>query len=173
MARLQAAREAGDVRQPTQEQLRLLRELVGDCPALTPALLDLARLLPRANEPGAGTEQALTEMDGLLEQAVLVSRRSAPAVVELGYFLDVYFDSPRAEALFEEGANTALKTLEAAWTGLLRFWGYQRTEESLRKALRLARLAEQVFPESLNLLGEVEMVRTHARQDGVSLTEGR
>ncbi|NMO15011.1 hypothetical protein HPC49_37205 [Pyxidicoccus fallax] len=167
MARLQAARETGDARQPSPARLQSLRELVRDCPALTPALLDLARLLPRADEPGVETEQSLGEAGKLLEQAVLVSRRSAPAVVELGYFLDVYRDSPEAEALFEEGARTALKTLEAAWTGLLRFWAYTRTKESLEKALRLARLAEQVFPESLNLLGEVETVRTYARQDGV------
>jgi hypothetical protein len=167
LKRFQAIVEAGDVKHTTPEQLRLLRELLQDCPSFTPGLLDLARRLQLAEEPGVDTEVAFFEVQRLLEQAVLVSRRGAPALVELGYFLDVFRDrQAEAMALWEEGAATALKTLEDAWAGMLRTWAGERTKESLEKALRLAERAERLFPDSLRIQEEVDRVRTRARHDG-------
>jgi hypothetical protein len=169
MKRFLAIQEAGDIRRPSPEQLRLLRELIRDCPAFTPALLQLSRLLQLAEEPGVDAEAAFAEAQRLLEQAVLLSRREAPTLIELGYFLDVIRNrEAEALALWEEGASQSLKTLEDAWVGMLRTWAGQRTRESLEKGLRLASVAERVFPESLRLLAEVDTVRAYARQDGVS-----
>jgi hypothetical protein len=168
MARLLAAREAGSASRASPEQLQLLRELVRDCPAVTPGLLELARLLLLTEEPGVDSQVAFAEARRLLEQAVLVSRRSAPALVELGYFLDVIGgQQDEALSLWEEGATQSLKTLEHAWAGMLRTWGDQRTKESLEKALRLAEVAEKVLPDSCRIQDEVEMVRGYARQDGL------
>jgi hypothetical protein len=173
MARFLAAREAGGANRASPEQLQLLRELVRDCPAFTPGLLELARLLRLTEEPGVDSQAAFAEVQHLLEQAVLVSRRGAPALVELGYFLDVTRDQQdRALALWEEGATQALKTLEHAWAGMLRTWGDQRTKESLEKALRLADFAEKVLPDSFLLQDEVELVRGYARQDGLLTSDG-
>ncbi|NMO18360.1 hypothetical protein HPC49_34840 [Pyxidicoccus fallax] len=173
LKRFQSIREAGDARHTTLEQLRLLRELLQDCPAFAPGLLELARRLQLAEEPGLDAEEAFTEVQRLLEQAVLVSRRSAPALVELGYFLDVFRNrEAEALALWEEGAATALKTLEDAWAGMLRTWAGERTRESLAKALRLADRAEQLLPGSVRLQEEVERVRGYAREDGISKSSG-
>ncbi|WP_338863063.1 hypothetical protein [Myxococcus stipitatus] len=168
MKRLLAAREAGDANHASAEQLRLLRELTRDAPTFTPALLELARLLQLTDEPGVDAEVTFTEVQRLLEQAVSVSRRSASSLVELGYFLDVVRGrEDDAATLWEESAGKSLKTLEQAWAGLLRGWSDARTKESLEKALRLAERAEKVFPDSLRLLDEVELVREYARQDGL------
>ncbi|MFP2933054.1 hypothetical protein ACLESO_49480 [Pyxidicoccus sp. 3LG] len=169
LKRFLATREAaGDARHTTPEQFQLLRELVRDCPAFTPGLLELARLLQLTEEPGVDAEVAFAEVQRMLEQAVLVSRREARALVELGYFMDVFRNREAdALALWEEGAAHSLKTLEDAWAGLLRTWGDQRTPDSLGKALRLAETAEKVFPESFRIRDEVDMVRTYARQDGL------
>ena len=171
LKRFHSIREAGDARHTTSEQLRLLRELLQDCPAFTPGLLDLARRLQLTEEPDMDAEAAFAEVQQLLEQAVLVSHRGAPALVELGYFLDVFRNQEaEAMALWEEGAATALKTLEDAWAGLLRTWAGERTKNSLEKALRLTEKAERLFPDSLRIQDEVERVRTYAREDGVLMS---
>jgi hypothetical protein len=169
LKRFLATREAsGEARQASPEQLRLLRELVRDCPAFTPGLLELARLLQLTEEPGVDAEVAFAEVQRLLEQAVLVSRREGRALVELGYFLDVFRNrEDDAMTLWEEGAAQALRTLEDAWAGMLRTWAGERTPASLEKALRLAAVAEKVFPESLRVQDEVDTVRTYARLDGL------
>lgn len=168
MKRLLAAREAGDANHASPEQLGLLRALTNDAPAFTPALMELARLLQLAEEPGVDSEVTFAEVQRLLEQAVSVSRRSAATLVELGYFLDVIRGrEDDARTLWEEGSGKALKTLSQAWAGLLRSWSDERTKESLEKALHLAERAERVFPDSLRLLDEVALVREYARQDGL------
>ncbi|MCP3104762.1 hypothetical protein LZ198_38445 [Myxococcus sp. K15C18031901] len=168
LKRFLAAREAGDSQHASPTQLRLLRELIHDSPAFTPAMLELARLLQLADEPGVEAEASFTEVQRLLEQAVRLSRRGAPALVELGYFLDVIRGrEDDALALWDEAAQQSLKTLEQAWAGMLRAWADERTKESLEKALRLAERARKVFPDSLRILDEVEQVHAHARQDGL------
>lgn len=164
--RLRTARQAGSP--GDAEWLRLHRELAEDSPAFTPNLLELARQLQLADEPGRDAQEAFAEVQRLLEQAVVGSERSAPAVVELGYFLDtVHNDTEQAAKLYEEGAAKALSTLEDAWAGLLRAWLHERTRESLGKALRLSELAEQLFPESGRIQGVVHQTRQVAIHDGL------
>ena len=118
-ARLQAARASGAPGSP--ERLRMHRALAQDCPTYVPNLVGLARQLQLVEEPGRDAPEALAEVEHLLKQAVTASERSAPAVVELGYFLDTLLDSPgEATKLYAEGAARALETLEDAWAGLLR-----------------------------------------------------
>jgi hypothetical protein len=169
-AKLRAAREAGREQRGSPEQLRLHRELARQCPSFTPNLVELARALQLAEEPGVGAEEAFGEIHRLLEGAVEGSDRGAPEVVELGYFLDALLDQPHEAAkLFEEGAAKALGTLEDAWAGLLRYWTLERTRETLEKALRLGLLAEQVFPASARIQGAVDDARRYAAQEGVAL----
>jgi hypothetical protein len=164
--RLRAARKAGAPGAP--ERLRLQRELAADCPTFIPNLLDLARQLQVADEGDRDAEEAFAEVQRLLEQAVVGSERSGPALVELGYFLDTIRDaSEKATPLYEEGAARALETLEDAWAGLLRAWVHERTKESLEKALRLGEVAEQLFPDSGRIQGVVQEVRNTARRDGL------
>jgi len=165
LARLQEAREAGKPGDP--ERLRLHRELAEHNPAFIPNLLELGRQLQLADEPGRDAEAAFAEVQRLLEQSVVASERSGPAVVELGYFLDtVRNDSVAATKLYEEGAAKALETLEDAWAGLLRSWVHERTKESLEKALRLSELAEKLFPDSGRIQGVVQDARRLATLDG-------
>jgi hypothetical protein len=164
--RLREARRAGAPGDP--ERLRLHRELAATCPTFTPNLLELARQLQLAEEPGRETEAAFAEAQRLLEQAVVGSERSAPAVVELGYFLDTVRDAPgEATKLYEEGAAKALGTLEDAWAGLLRAWVHERTKESLEKALRLGEQAEKLFPDSGRIQGLVHDARRMATLEGL------
>ena len=164
--RLRAARRAGAPGTP--ERLRLHRELARDSPAFTPNLLELARQLQLADEPGRDAREGLAEVERLLEQAVEGSERSAPAVVELGYFLDAIRNAAeKATPLYEEGAAKALETLEDAWAGLLRAWVHERTKQSLEKALRLGELAQKLFPDSGRLLEEVDRARRMATEDGL------
>ncbi len=170
VARMRAARAAGDANRPSLEQLRLHRELAESCPAFTPNLLELARLLRLDDNPPPNlTSEAMEgELRQLLEQAVVASGRSSSAVVELAYFLDIFHDSPpEAEALFEEGARKALRTLEEAWAGLISFWSSKRTPESLRKALQLGGTAEKLFPESELIGHELRFARELAVTDGM------
>jgi hypothetical protein len=170
VARLRAARAAGDARRPSREQLRLHQELVEACPAFTPNLLELARLLRLDDDPppDVSGEAILPEIRRLLEQSVQASGRSAPALVELAYFLDTFEDSPPdAETLFEEGARKALKTLEEAWAGLISFWSSKRTRETLIKALQLGEMAEKLFPESELIGHELRFARELAVTDGL------
>lgn len=168
LTRFRAAREAGAGRMGHPEQLKLLRALTADCPTFTPGLLFLAWALQLSDE---ASQQDATEdfanIQRLLEQAVQSSNRSAPAVVELGSFLDTFHSSPEAERLYEEGAARSLETLEDAWAGLLRFWKHQRTKESLAKALPLADVAEKVFPASYRIRELVEDVRRYAVEEGL------
>ncbi|WP_257449474.1 hypothetical protein [Archangium lipolyticum] len=170
VARMRAARAEGSGNRPSQEQLRLHRELVEACPAFTPNLLELARLLRLDDEPlpGSSGEETLSEIRRLLEQAVRASGRSAPALVELAYFLDIFHDSPpEAETLFEEGARKALSTVEEAWAGLISFWSSKRTRESLTKALQLGETAEKLFPDSERIGHELRFARDLAVTDGL------
>jgi hypothetical protein len=172
VARLQAARAAGAPGSP--ERLRMHRALAEDCPSYVPNLLELARQLQLVDEPGSDEYQSLAEVEDLLSQAVSVSERSAPAVVELGYFLDALRDSPgEATKLYEEGAARALETLEDAWAGLLRAWVHERTPESLHKALRTGALAEQLFPDSGRIQGVVHDARQAAQHEGLLEPQGR
>ncbi|WP_052519035.1 hypothetical protein [Archangium violaceum] len=168
IARMRAAREAGSANEASPEQLQRLRELVRECPAFTPNLLELARLLRLTDEPEVEMEQALEEIQGLLEKAVQASGRSAPALLELAHFIDVFRDSPKlAEALFEESVASALSALEGSWAGLIDFWGMERTKDSLEKALKLSELAERVFPESTSIFNAVQDAREKAAQVGL------
>lgn len=168
MARMRAAREAGSANEASAEQLQRLRELARDCPAFTPNLLELSRLLRLTDEPGVEMEQALAEIERLLEQAVQASGRGAPALLELAHFVDVFRSSPaRAEALFEESVASALHALENSWAGLIEFWAMEVTKEALEKALKLAELAERVFPESPRIFNAVEDARQYAASVGL------
>jgi hypothetical protein len=174
MARMRAARAAGSVNEASPEQLQHLRELARDCPAFTPNLLELARLLRLTDEPEVGTGKALAEIQRLLEQAVLASGRSAPALLELAHFTDVFLASPeQAEKLFEESVSGALHALENSWAGLIDFWVMERGKDSLAKALKLGELAERVFPESPRILNVVEDAREKAVRAGLLPSDER
>lgn len=177
MARFQVARQAGELARPSDEQLRLHRELANDCPAFTPNLLMLAWLLQRRlwteREDARGAEMAFTDIQRVLERAVAGSSRGAPALVELGAFLDTYREAPHEAArLYEEAADKALGTVKDAWRGLLRYWNAERTKETLEKALQLGEVAERLFPEAPDLLEEITTTRRYAEQEGL-LTPGR
>ncbi|MCY1079894.1 hypothetical protein [Archangium lansingense] len=172
VAKFQAARQSGDVAKPSEEQLRLHRELVEACPAFTQNTLFLAWLLQRrlwtAQDDGQDPEPAFAEVQRLLNQAVQGSYRSAPALVELGFFLDTYRDSSHEAAkLYEEAAAKASGTLKDAWWGLIRYWNAERTKETLEKALRLGELAEKMFPDSHELIEELMTTREYAAQEGL------
>lgn len=163
LARLREARRGGGAEETRVDQVRRYRELLAECPTFTPALLELGRLLQLTDEPEKEPEQILAEIQTLLEQAVQVSGREASTVVELGYFLDTLCDAPReAQRLYEEGAASALETLEDAWAGLLRGWVHERSPESLEKALRLAEVAGTLFPDSGRIQGVVHEARRAA-----------
>jgi hypothetical protein len=165
MARLRAAREEAKENRGSPAQLQLLRELTEACPASAPSLLYLARTLLLGDEPGPEGDQAFTEIQRLLEQAVHVSDRSAPALVELAYFHDsIHNDFKTARPLYEEGAAKALASLEDAWAGLLTSFILER---QLPDALELARQAERVFPESARLMPRVYEARELAIAAGL------
>lgn len=168
MARMRTAREVGSANAATLEQLQQLRALARECPAFTPNLLELARLLRLTDEPGVGSQEALAEIQRLLEQAVQASARSAPAVLELAHFLYVFRNSPElAETLFEESAASALRALENSWAGLLDFWVTEQRKDTLEKALKLGELAARVFPESPRILNAVDEARQKAVDAGL------
>ncbi|HYO67514.1 MAG TPA: hypothetical protein VEU33_15670 [Archangium sp.] len=176
VARFQAARQSGDIARPSEEQLRLHRELAEACPAFTQNVLFLAWLLQRRLWTAPGDDQepepTFAEVQRLLEQAVLGSYRSAPALVELGFFLDTYRDSAHEAAkLYEEAAVKASGTLKDAWWGLIRYWNAERTKETLEKALRLGELAEKMFPDSHALIEELMTTRQYAAQEGLLVPE--
>ncbi|HSP81045.1 MAG TPA: hypothetical protein VLQ93_21155 [Myxococcaceae bacterium] len=167
-AKLRAARKAGETDQGNPEQLRLLRELLADCPAFTPNLAHLARLLQLVDQPDVDASVTFSEAQRLLEQAVQSSERSAPTLVELGYFVDDIRNAPEeAFKLYQEGADKALETLEYAWAGMIRYWTDTRTRESLEQALRLGERALQVFPESERLLYYVTDAKRYAELEGL------
>jgi hypothetical protein len=168
MDRMQAARRAGAAQEASPEQLRMLRALARDCPAFTPNLLELARLLRLTDEPGVETEEAFAEIQQVLEQAVQASARSSPALLELAHFLYVFRNaSEEAEKLFEESVTSALHALEDSWAGLIDFWVMERRRDMLEKALKLSALAEQVFPRSPRILNAVDEAREKAARAGL------
>ncbi|PTL83198.1 hypothetical protein [Vitiosangium sp. GDMCC 1.1324] len=168
MVRMREAREAGSSNAASPEQLQQLRALVRECPAFTPNLLELSRLLRLTDEPGVGSEEALAEIQRLLEQAVQASGRGAPALLELAHFMYVFRNSPElAETLFEESAASALHALENSWAGLIDFWSTERTKDTLQKALKLGELAERVFPASSRILNAVDDAREKAARAGL------
>lgn len=171
-AMLQAARKAGEIDKNNPDQLRLHRELLAACPTFTPNLLRLARLLQLIDQPNVGAQESFAEAQRLLEQAVQSSERSAPSLVELGYFLDdLRNDSEAAFVLYQEGAAKAEETLEYAWAGMIRYWTDQRTRESLAQALRLGERALKAFPESERILYYVTDARRYAEEQGVLASE--
>lgn len=174
IARMRVARAAGSVNEASPEQLQQLRELARECPAFTPNLLELARLLRLTDESEVGTEESLAELQRLLEQAVLASGRSAPTLLELAHFTDVFLDSPeQAEQLFEESVSSALHALENSWAGLIDFWVMERRRDTLEKALKLGELAKQLFPESPRILNAVEDAQEKAARAGFFPPEER
>lgn len=167
-AMFQAARKAGEADKDNPEQLRIHRELLAACPAFTPNLLRLARLLQLIDQPSVDARESFSEAQRLLEQAVQSSERSAPSLVELGYFLDDLHNAPDdAFALYQEGADKSLETLEYAWAGMIRHWTDKRTRESLSQALQLGERALKVFPDSERILYYVTDARRYAAQQGI------
>jgi tetratricopeptide (TPR) repeat protein len=164
----QAARRAGEADKNNPEQLQLHREILAACPAFTPNLLRLSRLLQLIDQPEVDARESFSEAQQLLEQAVQSSERSAPALVELGYFLDDLRNAPEdAFRLYQEGAAKALETIEYAWAGMIRYWTDMRTRESLSQALQLGERALKFFPESERILYYVTDARRYAAQQGL------
>ncbi|HEX8821050.1 MAG TPA: hypothetical protein VF794_14070 [Archangium sp.] len=171
VAKFREARREAEANMGNPEQLKLHRELAEACPAFTQNLLFLAWRLLRSEEPGRQLEDRLAEIQRLLELAVLGSYRSAPAVVELGYFLDTYRNAPHEAArLYEEAGAKALETVRDSWRGLIRYWNDERTKETLEKALKLGELAERLFPAYTPLMLEVLTTREYAKLDGLLAT---
>lgn len=111
VAKFREARREAEADTGNPEQLKVHRQLAEDCPAFTQNLLFLAWRLSRSEQPERTLEDRLAEIQRLLELAVLGSYRSAPAVVELGYFLDTYRNAPHEAArLYEEAGAKALET---------------------------------------------------------------
>lgn len=168
VARFEAARQAGQRDRGNPEQLRLHRELAEACPAFSHNLLYLAWLLQLSDQSNRQAEEFFSDIQRLLEAAVLGSYRSAPALVELGHFLDAFRDSPHeAMRLYEEGEQKALATLKDAWLGKIRYWNDERTKETLAKALELGELAERMFPDAADLALEVQITKNYAAQEGL------
>lgn len=158
--KLRAALATGENGRPSPERVKLLRELADACPTFTPAVLSLARTLLVTEEPGVEPTAAFDEVQRLLEQAVQGSNRSAPALIELAYFIDsIRNSSETARPLLEEGAAKALASLEDAWAGLIRSW---TLDGMLSEALALAERAEKVFPGSVRIMNAVEDARASA-----------
>jgi len=153
LSKFQAASAAGGATRSNPEQLKFHRELAEACPAFTPNLLRLARVLRLVDEPDSEAEAMLTEVQRLLEQSVQASDRSADTLIELGYFLDTHRHEPeQARKLLEEGAAKALSSLEDAWAGLIR---HLEMEKQLSQALELSARAEKLFPNSERIMGAV------------------
>ena len=166
--RMRAAREAGDANQASPEQLKRHRELAALCPAFTPNLLELARLLLLTDEPDESAEKGFAEIQHLLGQAVHASNRSAPALLELGHFIDGVRNTPEeAELLFEECAASALRTVEGAWSALLNLWTMENRKETLEKALKLGATAEKLFPPEASIHADVARARRFAALAGL------
>lgn len=163
LARLRSAREAAGGKPGALERLRLHRELAAEAPAFVPNLLELGRCLQLA-EPAAG-EDTFTEAEAVLRQAVELSERSAPALLELGYFLNLVRDRPQEmEPLLEEAAGKSLRLLEDAWSGLIDALVEQG---KLQRALALSGEALRVFPESARITLSSQSARARAIQEGL------
>jgi tetratricopeptide (TPR) repeat protein len=163
MERLRAAREAGGGKPGSLERLHLHRELAAAAPAFVPNLLELGRGLQVAED--AAGDDTFTEAEAVLRQAVEVSHRSAPALVELAYFLNVIRDEPQQmEPLLEEAIEKALHTLEDAWAGLINVLVEQ---EKYRRALDMSEKALRVFPDSPRIIMAGESARAQALHEGL------
>ncbi|MFY0572681.1 hypothetical protein ACN28E_53865 [Archangium lansingense] len=168
VAKFREARREAEADMSNPEQLKLHRELAEACPAFTQNLLFLAWRLLSSEGPERALEDRLAEIQRLLEMAVLGSYRSAPTVIELGYFLDTYRNAPHEAArLYEEASARALETVRDSWRGLIRYWNDERTKETLEKALKLGALAEKLFPDYTPLMLEVLTTREYATLDGL------
>lgn len=162
LAKFQQAREAGQRNPRDPTPLKLYRELVEECPAFTPNLLQLARALRLVDAPGVDVEAVLAEVQHLLEHAVQASHRSADTLIELAYFLDTHRSAPdEARKLLEEGAAKALGSLEDAWAGLI---SLLILEGDFPQALELGERAKKVFPDSLRIIS----VTYDARQAAIT-----
>lgn len=160
IAKFRTARAASEGSRSVPHSLKLHRELVEACPAFTPNLLELARILRLTDEPGIEAEEMLAEVQRLLEQAVQSSNRSADSLIELAYFLNTHRNSPdEARRLLEEGAAKALSSLEDAWAGLI---SQLEMQEQLPQALELSARAEKIFPDSERIMGAVYDARQAA-----------
>ncbi len=167
LARLKAAREAGGGKPGALERLRLHRELAAEAPAFVPNLLELGRGLQLAEEEAG--EDTFTEAEAVLRQAVAVSERSAPALVELAYFLNVIRDAPQEmEPLLEEAIGKALRLLEDAWAGLINVLVEQ---EKYQRALEVSEQARRVFPGAVAIVTAADSARTHAVREGLLPSE--
>lgn len=163
LARLREAREAAGGKPGALERIRLHRELAAEAPAFVPNLLELERCLQLA-EPDAG-EDTFAEAEAVLEQAVEMSERSAPALVELAYFLNLVRGAPEeVEPLLEEAAGKSLRLLEDAWSGLIDALVEQG---KLQRALALSDEARRVFPESVRITLSSQFARIRAVQEGL------
>ncbi|HYO56807.1 hypothetical protein [Archangium sp.] len=150
--KFEEARKAGEHERGNPEQLRLHRELAEECPAFTPNLLYLARLQQVIDQPSRSTEEVFSEIQRILELAVLGSDRSAPVLLELGNFLDTFHNgTPEAMKLYNEGEQKALATLEEAWFFKIRY----------------------LFPEpNIFLDDEIQTTKRYAAQEGLAPPEG-
>ncbi len=163
LARLQAAREAGGDKPGSLERLRLHRELAAAAPSFVPNLLELGRGLLLAEE--AAGDDTFTEAEAVLRQAVAVSNRSAPTLVELAYFLNVIRDAPQQmEPLLEEAIDKSLHVLEDAWTGLINVLVEQ---EKYQRALEVSEQALRLFPNSTRIAMAVEAAHAQAIHEGL------
>ena len=157
IAKFREARAAGEGQPGSPRQLKLQRELMEGCPAFTPNLLELARVLRLTDEPGVPAEEMLAEVQRLLEHAVQASNRSADALIELAYFLNTHRNSPvEARKLLEEGAAKALSSVEDAWAGLI---SLLEMEGQFPQALELSARAERIFPDSERVMGAAHAAR--------------
>lgn len=163
LERLRSAREVAGGKPGALERLRLHRELAVEAPTFVPNLLELGRCLQLA-ESAAG-EDTFTEAEAVLQQAVALSERSAPALLELGYFLNLVQGKPQEmEPLLEEAAGKSLRLLEDAWSGLIDALVEQG---KLQRALALSGEALRVFPESVRIILASQSARTRAIQEGL------
>jgi tetratricopeptide (TPR) repeat protein len=161
--RLQAAREAEGGKPGSAERVRLHRELAAEAPAFVPNLLELGRGLLLAEE--AVGEDTFTEAEAVLRQAVEVSGRSAPTLVELAYFLNVFRDAPQQmEPLLEEAIDKTLHLMEDAWAGLINVLVEQ---EKYQRALEVSEKARRVFPDSVRISLAVEFAHRLAVREGL------
>ncbi len=163
LAKLKAAQEAGGAKPGAPEQLQLYRELAAAAPAFVPNLLELGRSLQLAEPTARG--DAFTEAEAVLRQAVAVSHRSAPTLVELAYFLNVIRGAPeQMEPLLEEAIDKSLRLLEDAWAGLINVLVEQ---EKYQRAFEESERARRMFPDSMRISMAAESAHAQAIQEGL------
>ncbi|WP_225414593.1 hypothetical protein [Stigmatella hybrida] len=165
IAKFHAACDAGKEKRVNVSQIQSHQALAEACPAFVPNLLQLARSLLLEKEPITENNLVFARLQHLLEQAVQVSARSAPSLIELAYFHDsIHNDFKTARSLYEEGAAKALASLEDAWAGLLSSFVL---DHQIPEALALARQAKTVFPESARIMHRIHETRDLAIAAGL------